>query len=97
MINIKRLKYFSAVVKAGSVSRAAQELGLAQPAPSIQICDLETELGLALVERHSRGVRKTEAGRLLYRYIGELDRLADHCWPRCGPSATAPAAPSASG
>lgn len=77
MINIKRLKYFGAVVKAGSVSRAAQELGMAQPALSIQIRDLEAELGVALLERHSRGVRQTEAGRLLNRYIDELDRLAD--------------------
>lgn len=53
------------VARAGSVSRAAAELRLAQPALSRQIKKLEHELGVALFARHGRGVRLSAAGSLL--------------------------------
>jgi LysR family nitrogen assimilation transcriptional regulator len=53
------------VARAGSVSRAAQELRLAQPALSRQIRKLEHELGVPLFSRHGRGVRLSPAGSLL--------------------------------
>lgn len=80
MITLSRLKYFGAVVRAGSVSQAAKELGMAQPALSNQIRDLEAELGVTLLERHSRGVLPTEAGRLLNLFAGEFDRLANRMY-----------------
>jgi len=54
------------VIDLGSFTRAAQELGLGQPAVSKQIAALETSIGTRLVERTSRGLRPTSAGLDLY-------------------------------
>ena len=56
------------MARAGSFSRAASELYIAQPALSRQIAKLEEEIGVPLLIRHGRGVRLTAAGaRLLER------------------------------
>lgn len=56
------------MARAGSFSRAASELYIAQPALSRQIAKLEEEIGVPLLSRHGRGVRLTAAGaRLLER------------------------------
>jgi LysR family transcriptional regulator, nitrogen assimilation regulatory protein len=64
-MELKELRNFMRVARAGSVSRAAQELRLAQPALSRQIQKLEHELGVSLFARHGRGVRLSVAGSLL--------------------------------
>ena len=64
-MELRELRNFMRVARAGSVSRAAQELRLAQPALSRQIRKLEHELGVALFARHGRGVRLSAAGSLL--------------------------------
>jgi LysR family nitrogen assimilation transcriptional regulator len=64
-MEFKHLRHFMRVARAGSVSRAAQELRLAQPALSRQIRQLERELGVSLFSRHGRGVRLSPAGSLL--------------------------------
>lgn len=60
------------------MTAAAQRLGLAQPALGAQIRQLEGELGVRLLVRHSRGVDATEAGRLLAEraraILAEVDR-----------------------
>ncbi len=67
-MELRELRNFMRVARAGSVSRAAQELRLAQPALSRQIQKLEHELGVSLFSRHGRGVRLSAAGsRLLER------------------------------
>ena len=48
------------------MTAAAEQLKVAQPALGVQIRQLETELGLELLVRHSRGVKPTQAGRLLF-------------------------------
>ena len=64
-MDFKEMRYFAHVARAGSFSRAAGELRVAQPALSRQIRKLEDQLGVALLVRHGRGVRLTNAGALL--------------------------------
>ena len=64
-MDLRQLRYFSAVAKYGSISVAAQEVHIAQPALTRQIQALESELGTALFNRSTRGVALTDAGRQL--------------------------------
>jgi LysR family nitrogen assimilation transcriptional regulator len=67
-VDIRELRSFLQVARAGSFSRAASELYIAQPALSRQIAKLEVEIGAPLFTRHGRGVSLTAAGaRLLER------------------------------
>lgn len=56
------LRYFVTVAEEGQVTSAARRLEIAQPALSQAISQLETELGLQLLERHARGVKLTPEG-----------------------------------
>jgi DNA-binding transcriptional LysR family regulator len=56
------LDYFVAVAEEGQITRAAARLHVAQPALSQAMAQLESELGVTLLERHARGVRLTAAG-----------------------------------
>src|SRR5919204_957648 len=58
---------FCAVVERKSFSRAAEQLGVTQPAVSLQVRSLEQRLGQTLLDRSGRRVEPTEAGRRLYR------------------------------
>ncbi len=71
-MDVRQLRYFAKVVELGSVTKAAAQLGLAQPALGLQIRNLERELDTALVLRHSRGVVPTEAGQVLYARAREI-------------------------
>ena len=64
------MRYFVTVATAGNLSRAAAQLRVAQPALSRQVRDLERELGVALLERHPRGVTPTLAGEAFARGAG---------------------------
>lgn len=64
-LNLRQLRYFVEAAEAGSMARAADRLRIAQPALGMQIRALEEERGVALLDRHSRGIAPTEAGRLL--------------------------------
>lgn len=70
MMEFRQLKYFMAVAEAGSFSRAAIAIGVAQPALSRQIRLLEAQLKSALFYRTGRGAELTPAGELLYAYAG---------------------------
>jgi len=70
---------YARVVETGSFSRAAAALGLGQPTASKQIAALEERLGVRLLERSTRRLRPTEAGREFYercrRLVDEADDL----------------------
>lgn len=61
---IKQLEAFVEVVRRGTVSRAAEALGVTQPALTARMRALERELGQELFARSGRGVRLTDAGRV---------------------------------
>src|SRR6185312_15066580 len=64
-MDMRALRYFVGVARAGSFSRAAAELNVAQPALSRQIQKLERELRVRLLVRSGRGVQITAAGSTL--------------------------------
>ncbi len=72
VIKFKQLRYFIKAVETGNMSRAADELHVAQTALGIQIRNLEETLGVKLLERHSRGVKATPAGELLVRHAEDI-------------------------
>jgi len=79
MNNLKALRYFVAVVDAGSFTAAATAIAIAQPALTRQIRELEEDFGTQLLQRLPRGVRMTAAGVTLYesaqRILSEADRV----------------------
>ena len=70
--SFRQLATFHAVARLGSVSAAAEEMHLTQPAVSIQIGILEASALTPLLQRSGRGVRLTEAGELLAGYAGRI-------------------------
>ncbi len=74
-MDIKQLKYFQAIAEEGHITGAAKRLFMTQPSLSQQLKLLENELGLTLVERYNRGIRLTEAGRLLQERAGQILEL----------------------
>jgi len=80
-MDIRQLRYFIQVAERGSFSRAADHLRVAQPALSKHIQEMESELGVRLLDRSARGVSTTEAGeRLLahaHRILAEFAEIPD--------------------
>ena len=74
-MDLKQLLYFKTVVEEGTISAAAKKLNLSQPPLSQQIKQLESELGVTLMERGARKITLNEAGRVLYpAHTGRTDR-----------------------
>ncbi len=92
MLDVTRLRVLVAVARHGSVTAAARALNYAQPSVSHHIARLEAETGARLTQRAGRGIRLTDAGRLLAEraeeIIGRLDaaenELAAHIGLRGG-------------
>ena len=61
-----------------SISIAAKELFISQPAASLQIKALEKELKMELIERSNRGVTPTEAGKVVYKYAENILSLCEN-------------------
>lgn len=75
-MELRHLRYFVAVARERNFTRAAETLHIAQPPLSRQIQQLEEELGIVLIERGSRPLRLSEAGRLLHEQaVQVLERV----------------------
>jgi LysR family transcriptional regulator, low CO2-responsive transcriptional regulator len=72
--SLRQLRVFSAVARHSSFVRAAEELGLTPPAVSMQIKELETEVGLPLFDRSSRKVSLTMVGEYVLAYTQRVLR-----------------------
>jgi len=73
-MELRQLRYFTVVAKHGSISQAAQELHIAQPALTRQIQKLEEDVGVILLERTGRGVKPTDAGT---QFLIDAEKLLD--------------------
>jgi LysR family transcriptional regulator, nitrogen assimilation regulatory protein len=74
-LELRQLKYFIAVVDAGSITRASQSVHIAQPALSQQMVQLEDIVGAPLLVRSRLGVKPTPAGEALYRHAQAILRM----------------------
>jgi DNA-binding transcriptional LysR family regulator len=72
MLDVTRLRVIEAVARHGSVTAAAKELQYSQPSVSHHLARLEAETGAQLLQRVGRGIRLTEAGRLLADRAAEI-------------------------
>ncbi|MBV9874865.1 MAG: LysR family transcriptional regulator [Verrucomicrobia bacterium] len=71
-MELRQLRYFVAVARTLSFTKAAAEVHIAQPPLSRQVANLEAELGVALFERSPRGIKLTPAGALLVERANEI-------------------------
>jgi DNA-binding transcriptional LysR family regulator len=79
-MNLNHLRVFACVAQHGSLTRAARELRVSQPAVSKQLNDLEHDVATRLVDRLPRGVRLTAAGEILFSHaqrILQAERTAE--------------------
>ena len=76
-MELRTLRYFTAVAQELNITRAAEKLCISQPPLSSQIKGLEEELGVALFHRGKRHLTLTEEGQLLLRRAREILELAD--------------------
>lgn len=77
MISLRQLRYFVEIVDAGSYTRAAEHLYIAQSALSRQMKELESDMQVSLLQRDSRHIELTQAGQLFYerskRILEDID------------------------
>ena len=82
MISIKQLRYLDAISRFGHFGKAAAHCAVTQPALSMQIQEMERDLGVQLVERRPKGASLTDAGREIARrgdrILKEVRDIADY-------------------
>ena len=71
-MNIQQLEYFKQLADTGNFTRAAKKIGIAQPALSIAIKNLEQRLGLNLINRSDKNDFLTAEGKVLYKSAVQL-------------------------
>jgi len=71
-MDIKPLRYLIAIAKTESFTKAAQQLGVAQPAVSMAIKKLENDLGLTLIHRADRNIGLTDEGKKLLLHAEKI-------------------------
>src|SRR6266550_8089658 len=73
-VEIRHLRYFLAVAGAGSVSRAADRLGISQPSVSQQMRDLEADLRVTLFQRRGKRILLTSSGLIFQEHARAILR-----------------------
>lgn len=76
-MTLQQLRYAVAIARCGSISRTARQLGVSQPSLSAAVKELETELGIGIFERTSRGIRLSGDGADFIRHAVALLEQAD--------------------
>lgn len=76
-VDLRGLRSFVAIASAGSISRAAGNIHIAQPALSTQVRQMEEQLGTELLERTYRGVKLTAAGERFLAHAKDILRHVD--------------------
>jgi LysR family transcriptional regulator for metE and metH len=78
-MTLRQLRAYTAVARAGTISAAAEGLGLTPPAVALQVKQLEELLGVALLERTSEGARPTDAGREVLAASSRVEEALASC------------------
>jgi LysR family transcriptional activator of nhaA len=76
-LNFHHLRYFHAIAREGSLTRAAKRLNLSQSALSVQLRKLEESLGHPLFDREHKSLVLTEAGKVVLDHAESIFRLGD--------------------
>jgi LysR family transcriptional regulator, salicylic acid-responsive activator of bsdBCD len=76
-MDLRQLAYFLAIAEEGNITRAAERLHIAQPPLSQQLKLLEEEFGVVLMERNTRKIQITDAGRLLQTRAKQILELTE--------------------
>lgn len=76
-LNFHHLRYFHAIAREGSLTRAAKRLNLSQSALSVQLRKLEESLGHPLFDREHKSLVLTEAGKMALDHAESIFRLGD--------------------
>lgn len=76
-MNLDHLRSFYMTAKYKSISKSAKELHLTQPGLSMQLQNLESEMGTSLLKRSYRGVELTEEGKIVFEYANKVLSLED--------------------
>ena len=76
-LTLRQLRYFVAVIDAGSMTRAAENLHVAPTALSLQMKSIEEHFGVSLIRRHSRGVVATDKGAEFYGRARQILELVE--------------------
>lgn len=76
-MDVRQLAIFISIANHGTFTAAGKALYMSQPTVSVQMAALESELGVTLFERQSRGIALTPAGKILKRYAEDILMLKD--------------------
>jgi len=79
-MDIRQLKYFLTIAEEEQITSAANKLNISQPPLSQQLKQLEDELGVKLLERGSRKIQLTDAGRLLRNKAEQILELTEETY-----------------
>jgi len=77
-MELRHIRYFLAVVEEKNISRAAEKIGIGQPPLSLQIRDLEEQVGTRLFHRMPQGVELTAAGKAFHDLVKEMPAQLEH-------------------